>query len=357
MPSVASPPGSRRSCERPAVNPAPSGLDAVAAVRAALEPGRDRVRDHADGFTWRPDAFEQRVTVVHSRDDGSCRVEACTAILREVVGRGPEFAVLAARNAREPGMSSLRWDAMSGDVSLIAAVVARPGDGGRAARRLAHAALLQLGDALLAADELALELPAASLAEVPDAAGALAPPVAAVHAWRAYAAGATRSSTQLPEHVAKLVTLAPAPWRRATRAVHGVDAEIDCAPHAAGLAPGARLALLRVSALQPHPRLGAGLMLALVPPESSEPIAERAAATAALLNEGEAREWMGVDALGGWCVHPAAGLSHVVFVPALAVEQDTVETLAIEAAARARWAVEFLARVAERRTGATPTTA
>ncbi len=331
-----------------------TGLEVVAAVRAALEPGSERVRELADGFAWRPHAFEQRVSVVHSRDDGSCRVEASTTILRDATGRGAELATLASRNAREPGLSSLRWDATSGDVSLTSSVVVRPGDGGRAARRLAHAALLQLGDALLAADELAVELPAAPLAEVRDAAGTTAPPVEAVQAWRAYAAGGARSSTTLPESVARLATLASAPWRRATRAAHGVDAEIECAPRSAGSTPLAPLALLRVSALQPHPRLGAGVVLALVPPPGSEPIADRAAATAALLNEGEAREWTGVDALGGWCVHPAAGLSHVVFVPALAVEEDTVQTLAFEAVARARWAVEFLAKVNERRTGATP---
>jgi hypothetical protein len=102
---------------------------------------------------------------------------------------------------------------------------------------------------------------------------------------------------------------------------------------------------------QPHPRLGGGLLLALVPPPGIEPVAERTAATAALLNEGEAREWTGCDALGGWCVHPAAGLAHVAFVPALAIEPGTAERLAWQAGMRARWASTFLAHVAESRAG------
>ena len=114
-------------------------------------------------------------------------------------------------------------------------------------------------------------------------------------------------------------------------------------------------ALLRVSASQPHPRLGAGLVFVLVPPAETEPVAERAHATAALLNEGEVREWTGADALGGWCVHPAAGLAHVLFMPALAVEQDTAPALAWQAGMRARWATAFVARVAALRPpGAAP---
>jgi hypothetical protein len=101
-----------------------------------------------------------------------------------------------------------------------------------------------------------------------------------------------------------------------------------------------------VSATQPHPRLGAGLVLVLVPPPALEPVAERAAATASLLNEAEAREWTAVDQLGGWCVHPAAGLAHVLFMPALAVEDDTAEVLAWQAGVRTRWATAFVKRVA-----------
>jgi hypothetical protein len=105
---------------------------------------------------------------------------------------------------------------------------------------------------------------------------------------------------------------------------------------------------------QPHPALGAGLLTALVPPPGLEPVAARVAATAALLNEGEAREWTGCDALGGWCVHPAAGLAHVSFVPALALEPGTAGRLAWQAGMRARWTVAFLAHVAAARVASGP---
>jgi hypothetical protein len=155
--------------------------------------------------------------------------------------------------------------------------------------------------------------------------------------------------------VVRLSAMSPAPWERAVPAAYGLDAEIACANEPARGGPGAGSAILRMIASQPHPRLGAGLLFVLVPPAGTEPVAERAHATAALLNEAEAREWTGVDQLGGWCVHSAAGLAHVLFLPALAVEDDTAEELAWQAARRARWATAFMARTAAlREPGGTP---
>ena len=323
-----------------------AGRDAVALVRAALDPAVERALEDAAGFTWRPNAFAQRVRTVATGDDGACIVEASVALLHQVAGRAAELAVLATWNAREPGLSSLRWDSTSGEVSLRAAVIARPRDGAVAARRLAHAALLQLGEAPRAADALALAFPAATLADAQLAEAEA--PVPQVEAWRAYASDGASASARLVESVARLSSLANAPWVRATRAAHGVDAEIVC-PTPEGAAGAPAVALLRVSATQPHPRLGPGVVIVMVPPAGAEPLPERAPATVALLQEAEAREWTGVDAVGGWCVHPAAGLSHVVFVPALAIEDDTVLDLAAQAVIRARWTMAFLADVQTRR--------
>src|SRR5262249_34378049 len=112
--------------------------------------------------------------------------------------------------------------------------------------------------------------------------------------------------------------------------------------------------LLRASARQPHPRLGAGLLWALVAPPGVKPVAERSAATAALLNEAEAREWTGCHALRGRCVHPSAGLAHGGVVPPLAVAAASGERLAWQAGMRARWASAFLAHVAKSRPLANP---
>ncbi len=329
----------------PPGSPESAGRAAVELVRASLTPDVGRVREANDSFRWWPHAFEQHVFTRAPRADGACVVAVETVLLSGVRGRAPELATLAARNARDPGLSALRWDSETERVSLRAAVIARPGDGGAAARRLAHAALLQVGDALLAADALAVEFPEATLAEAAERGSAKASVVEQAEAWRAYAAGGAAAAASLEAAVARLASLAPAPWQRVTRAPHGIDAEISCSSAATGSAPGAGLALLRVSAGQPHPRLGPGLVLVLVPPAGTEPDAERAPATAALLNEAESREWTGVDQLGGWCVHPAAGLSHVLYLPALAAEDDSTETLVWHAAMRARWAVAFLSRL------------
>jgi hypothetical protein len=341
------------------MSPEDAGREAIAVLRNALEPPDARVRDDAAGFTWRPHAFAQRIRMRAFPGEGAIVVEASTTLLRDVAGRAGELAALAAWNAREPGLSSLRWHSGTREVSLRASVVVRPGEANAAARRLAHAALLQVGEALRAADALALAIPGAPLAED----GAPAPePVAQVDAARAYELAGASAAISLGEQVARLATSLPAPWRRATRAAHGVDLEIDVrlevADPATTVRPGGEVALLRVTSSQPHPRLGPGLVLALLPPAGVESEPDRAATTAALLQDAEAHEWTGVDALGGWCVHPAAGLSHVTFVPAIAVEADTALELATQAVGRARWVARFLADVrALRERAATPPSA
>lgn len=327
-----------------------TATDALHALRDALSPPAERIsEDGESGFTWWPHAHAQRVEASAPRADGACVVSAETVLLAGVAGRATELATLAARNARDAGLSALRWDSERGEVSLRAAVVAHPGDGGAFARRLSHAALLQVGEALRVADSLAVEFPGASLVSGHDAGGREWTAVDAVESWQVYAARAPEAAAGLAAAMQRLSRLTPAPWVRVVTAAHGLDAEIACGASQERGAPGEGLALLRMSERQPHPRLGAGFVAVLVLPPSAEPVVERASATAALLNEAESREWTGADQLGGWCVHPAAGLAHAVFVPALAVEEDTLEVLAWQAGTRARWAMAFLARVAELR--------
>src|SRR6185503_13256666 len=125
------------------------GPETVERVRDALAPEPGRVVGEPRGFSWWPHAHVLRVHAEPARADGAVRVVAETALLGHVSGLGAEFAALARWNARE--------------VSLRASVIARPGDGDPAARLLAHAALLQVGEALRAADALAIELPDAAL--------------------------------------------------------------------------------------------------------------------------------------------------------------------------------------------------
>jgi len=326
-----------------------AGLAVVARVREVLGPEPERVVGEPRGFSWWPHPHVLHVSAQSARPDGSVRVVVETPILGRVGGRGTEFAALARWNAREAALSSLRWDGERSEVSLRASAIARPGDGGAAERLLAHAALLQVGEALRAADALAIELPDATLLTPPPPGGVTPHPVAQVEAAGAYAHGATARGSALEHELSALTRLSPAPWIRATHAAHGLDAELVPEGGRPGASePGGRW-LLRVSARQPSPRLGAGLLTALVPPPGLEPVADRVAATAALLNEGEAREWTGCDALGGWCVHPAAGLAHVSFVPALGLDPGVAERLAWQAGTRARWAAAFLAHVAAAR--------
>ncbi len=325
-----------------------AGLALLAQVREILELDPARILEEERGFLWWPHAQPMRFSARPLRPDGTTVVTAETLLLENVPGRGAEFARIAHRNARDPGLSSLRWDSTTGELWMRASVMARGGDAMPAARRLAHAALLQAGDAMRAVDALAVEFPDARIASPPPPVADLAP-VEQVEAWQAYAERGPELAPELAGLIAALPTLNPAPWLNVASAAHGLDAEIACTPGHVPKSPGEGVALLRISGKQAHPRLGPGLVVVLVLPASAEPVAERVVATSVLLNEGEAREWTGADALGGWCVHPSAGLSHAMFMPALAVDEDTPELLAWQAGARARWAMQFLERIAAMR--------
>src|SRR5262245_7110040 len=202
------------------------GLEAVARVRAALEPEPVRVVSEPRGFRWWPHVHAMDVRAEPVRADGAVRVAAETALLGHVGGRGAEFAAIARWNAREAALSSLRWDAERGEVWLRASVIARPGDGDAAARLLAHAALLQVGEALRAADALAIEMPdAVPLASTPPH-GEMPAPSEHAEAASAYAHGAPERASALDAAMTALGRLTPAPWLRATHAAHGFDAEI-----------------------------------------------------------------------------------------------------------------------------------
>ncbi len=329
------------------------GLAMLTEVRTILELEPTRVLEEERGFRWWPHAHPMRFSARPVRADGTSVVAAETLLLEGVACRGAEFARIAYRNARDPGLSSLRLDSTTGELWLRAAVVARAGDSLPASQRLSHAALLQAGDSLRAADALAVEFPEARLVTPPAPVAGLGV-VEQVEAWQAYAERGTALAARIAASVAALPSIRPAPWLRVSAAPHGLDAEIGCVPAHQQNAPGEGVALLRISANQAHPRLGAGLVVVLVPPPAMEPVAERAPATSVLLNEAEAREWTGVDTLGGWCVHPTVGLSHALFMPALAVDDDTVEVLAWQAGVRARWAVQFVERIAAMRSGENP---
>src|SRR4029077_18463494 len=128
---------------------ADAGREAVERVPAALEP--ERAIEIPGGFRWWPHAHAMEVWAEPARRDGACRVLVETRLLAGLAGRGAEFAALARWNAREPGLSSLRLDVEGGEASLRSGVVVRAVGDGAGARLLAHAALVQAGDAARAA--------------------------------------------------------------------------------------------------------------------------------------------------------------------------------------------------------------
>lgn len=334
------------------------GNELVEHVRAILGVDAGVSNDEPAGFQWWPWRLPQRVWAERSRGGTHVRVHAESRLLRGDPGTGVTFAALAEAIARDPGLSGPRWNGDTGDVTLHAAVTL-PTDPdrlgfGRAAALLAHAAVLQLGDAERWADALAGALAATRADATPPGRPPRAEPDALLEAADVYALRGAKPTPWSAEVLQSFATLSEAPWSRVNAAAGRFDAEL---PDASAPTPAEGTALLRMSGVERHPRLGAGLLVMMQPPASVEPVPERRAATAALLGEAEAREWLpaegpwSADALGGWCVHPQHGLAHVAFFPALADRPDLLESIARGAALRARWVRGFLAKVAAMRDG------
>lgn len=327
-----------------------AGLEVVERLRETLDPAGEWRVAAGRGFTWWPSSLSQRIHADAAESVAGLpawRVRVELPLLRGVEGGAPRFAVLARWNALRPGLSALRWNGDDRTVSLHAAALVRAGEETRAAAALATAALLQLADAARDAGALARELGAVLADSAPPGLAPRAVPDPLVEGWRRVAEAGEGAPAFEPARLEALAGLEPAPWTLATVDEAGLHAELPCAlpgEAPAGSAPGAGVALFHLLAAQPHPAYGRGLVAALSLPPEAEPVPERAVSTAALLNEAEARERTGFDALGAWCVHPHAGLSFVAFWPALLDEPGLPARLARDFALRARWAREFLAK-------------
>lgn len=327
-----------------------SGPAIVEHLRAALEPEPQWSTELPRGFAWWPGAAPQQVRAEEPRMQGGAsfvRVHAELALALRVEGTGAVFAALARWNAARHGLSAARWNAETGLVSLHSSVTADAAGALEAAQRLSHAAVLQISESL-AADALREALGGEPPAASPPGSTARTTHSALASAWVTYADAGACENVFDDAMLARVMAAVPAPWTRMQPAPGGFHAELPAATHgepAPASTPGAGTALLRVQTAQPHPRFGAGLLVLLAAPAEAEPVRERMAATAALLNEAEAREWTGLDQWGAWCVHPEAGLVHATFVPALAAQDGLLERLLWQSAARARWMRGFLARV------------
>jgi hypothetical protein len=314
------------------------GPATVERVRDALSPERGRIVGEPRGFSWWPHAHVLHVHAEPARADGAVRIVAETALLGHVGGRGAEFAALTRWNAREAALSSLRWDAERGEVSLRASAIARPGDGDVAARLLAHAALLQVGEALRAADALAIELPDASLlsprppgGEIPSRSprsrrGRLRD--AARPGARGAANGRSRRSRgSRPRHgcARRTPRTASTPSSRADPGTARRRRTPRAGCGARAWASRTRAWARAFSPRSCRRRASSRSRSARRPRHRCSTRARRASGPVC-------------DALGGWCVHPTAGSRTCSFVPALALEDGTAERLAWQAGTRARWA-------------------
>lgn len=326
------------------------GLDVVARVRSALEPGEGWISEGARGFTWWPSRTSQRVSSDEAGRAGGARtwrVRVESPLLRGVEAGASRFAVLSRWNALRPGLSALRWNGDDRTVTLHASALVRAGDEARVASVLTTAALLQLGDAARDGSALAHELGAVLADSAPPGGAQRTQADSLVEGWRGIAEAGAGATPFTRERLESTAAMAAPPWKLVHVDDAGLHAELPCAlpgEAQAGSGPGAGVALLHLLASQPHPAYANGVVVALSLPPEAEPVAERAVSTSALLNEAEVREALEFDTLGAWCVHPQAGLAFVSFWPAMLDAPGLLERLAVASATRARWAREFLSK-------------
>jgi hypothetical protein len=331
------------------------GTEIVARVRAALDPEPEWTHEVPGGFAWWPLAAPQRVWAEPARawaGEPTVRVHCELALAREVPGDGARFAAVSQWNAARHGLSAVRWDGDTGLVSLHASVTTTAGEAATAAQRLAHAAVLQVAEAAAAWDTRLTALGGERPAPAPPGGAPRAEPSPLAEAARAYAEAGAGESPWTRARLEAASRMQPAPWANVRVDAVWLHAEIPAvAPGDAppGSAPGAGVALLQATGAQPHPVLGPALLVLLRAPVDSEPVRERVVATAALLNEAEAREWTGLDQLGAWCGHPEAGLVYAQCIPARVDHDGLLERLLWQSAARARWSRGLLAAVARMR--------
>ncbi len=333
------------------------GLALVEHLREAIRPDPEYVTELESGFVWWPHRLLQRVraeVAPTGSGPGVRRVHAEMLLAHKVEGGGEALGAIARWNARELGLSAVRWDAESGALSLRSSVYFHGEDWDGAGQRLAHAALLQLSAAERVVESLLPELNAAPAHSHAEGGKPREVPDALLEAWQPYAERGRAPSPWDAAAFQQLGGLQPPPWLRVNLRGAGLDAELPCPrPGSAepGVTPGSGVALLRLIGSHSHPRFGSGLIVALQLPPDAEPRPDRQVATAALLNEAESREWTGCDQLGAWCVHPSQGLVFGAFHPSLSARDDTLELVAWQSAQRARWAYGFLGQVTSLREG------
>lgn len=325
------------------------GADVVARVLVALEPAPPWLALEPQGFAWWPIDRVLRV-----RADGPQSVagepvwmaRASLELRRDVDGGADTFAALSEWNVAHAGSAALRWNGETRAVTLESATCVRTGREAVAARDLAAAIVLMLGEAGREREWLADALGGTDAVSAAPGTSVRAEPDALTEAWRGFACD-PEDAPPLAEWLERAALTEPAPWRRATMQGGGLHAELPLAAEP-GHAPGEGVAMLHLVAQPPHPVLGAGLLSVLRLPPTSATGASRplGPATAALLNEAEAREVTGFESPGAWCVHPAAGFAHVAFVAAALTDEESPVSLAWLAGRRARWAEGVFEHVA-----------
>jgi hypothetical protein len=108
---------------------------------------------------------------------------------------------------------------------------------------------------------------------------------------------------------------------------------------------GQRDMTLIVSAVDPHPELGHGLLFTLTAPVLMED--RHKAHVALLLNEKERKDWNWYNDIGSWCIRDGE-LAFVCFVPNICFMNGVLHDFAHDMGLRANWVNEHWAEIVKR---------
>lgn len=296
------------------------------------------------GFTWWGHRLAQRVTADVGRMDHGFEVFRIR-LESDVLAGVPETmtvpAVLSALNGTGL-MSAYVWNPQTGALSLVSTVYAHEGNAPFATRLAKGAVAIQAALAHLQAADLAKMLKAPLNASHHPASGKRPEPDDMLNAVALFASQGQSFSPYGPD-VERVVDSLQSMGVLATESAEGLTAELEFTDGVPAALGGTGTALLDVSAVERHPRLGFGALITLKLPLSA-PV-ELASAMAVRFNIAEADEFVRAPLLGGWCVAPVGGeVTYAAFLPAGLDAPGLLEHVTLSQALRATWAGAYIKR-------------
>lgn len=311
------------------------GLELISDLHTALKINDHWVKDLPRGFMWWAEEFAQKIWAdlgMFHNAQSVFRLHAETELLRGK-GRAADFELALAENMKDALLGALCYDAER-DIYVLHSSIYFTHDNAEVYKKLFFGAIaLQVDEAHSIGHDLARKINAVpAMSEHPE------------HGLRSPADPLIGSTERFFVPYGKLQSKweGSKEWKEVEYAMDrqasafSSDHHSWCRASFPFQATDAQSELI-VTAAEPHPRLGNGLMMQLKIPLELPP--ERLAHTAMELNNIERHEWLRCQMLGSWG-YDGGRLQFEMFIPNTSYHEGLLEALSLSMAVRAQWVNE-----------------